>query len=220
LVKAGKTENGKKLDPFTPEEMLSVINSAETASPNLAQFLRDVCNESGSAPSAVCDFLMCIASTSPVCSYIHYDESVHSLIMDISSGVNIKRNPSKWSELRSKIPVVFKLLCDNTVDTVPLSLSNLLVELWNRCEETFAFVEAIVADGDIVDDDLSFFPNLPKCRNRGLFAADTVKGGRKAEMCTKQYRGHPTLLPGIFTLYCQHGRKDTEYFVTMFISRL
>ena len=39
-------------------------------------------------------------------------------------------------------------------------------------------------------------------RNRGHFDAD---GAGKIVGCRKYSQRHPTLLPGIFTVYCPHG---------------
>ena len=52
-------------------------------------------------------------------------------------------------------------------------------------------------------DDCSYFPALPMVRCRGSYVADTVKSSK---MCTKRGTKHPTLLPGIFTLFCSHGK--------------
>ena len=57
---------------------------------------------------------------------------------------------------------------------------------------------------EVLDDEdtLSFFPSLPKLRRRRCYAADVDV---KDTFCTKVYRGHPSLMPGLFTLLCPHG---------------
>ena len=47
-----------------------------------------------------------------------------------------------------------------------------------------------------------FFPNLPILRGRGVYQAYSTKN---AAVCSKATSRHPTLLPGLFTLFCQHG---------------
>ena len=49
---------------------------------------------------------------------------------------------------------------------------------------------------------LCYFPSLPRVRIRRCFEADT---DRKTVVCTKKSSGHPSLLPGIFTIFCPHG---------------
>lgn len=54
------------------------------------------------------------------------------------------------------------------------------------------------------EDTLSFFPSLPRIRNRRHYEAD-VDRKSKVQLCTKGYNAHPSLTPGIFTLFCPHG---------------
>lgn len=56
-----------------------------------------------------------------------------------------------------------------------------------------------VAQGD---DVLTFFPSLPQIRHRRQYEADVE---RKVQLCNKKYSKHPSLTPGIFTLFCPHG---------------
>ena len=51
---------------------------------------------------------------------------------------------------------------------------------------------------------MAFFPQLPVIRSRGSYRADRV---RKEKICTKHTTGHPSLLPGVFVMFCQHGKE-------------
>ena len=51
--------------------------------------------------------------------------------------------------------------------------------------------------------DIAYFPTLPIVRARGKYSID--KNYQLADSCRKTSSRHPTLLPGIFTLFCQHG---------------
>ena len=55
------------------------------------------------------------------------------------------------------------------------------------------------------EDTLSFFPSLPRIRNRRHYEADVDKKS-KVQLCKKGYNAHPSLTPGIFTLFCPHGQ--------------
>ena len=55
------------------------------------------------------------------------------------------------------------------------------------------------------DDHWSFFPNLPLVRGKGNYAADTTTTQSDGDACWKASYGHPTLTPGICTIYCPHG---------------
>ena len=55
---------------------------------------------------------------------------------------------------------------------------------------------------------LSFFPKLPIVRGTPVYAADHTNSCRTpddADSCRKYSSSHPTLSPGIFTLYCPHA---------------
>lgn len=53
-----------------------------------------------------------------------------------------------------------------------------------------------------VEKSLSYFPSLPQVRARRRYEADK---NNKERICTKKGIGHPSLLPGIFTIFCEHG---------------
>jgi len=54
-------------------------------------------------------------------------------------------------------------------------------------------------------DGLSFFPSLQRVRRRGHCVTDK-KRTMKDDMCTTLSKGHPYLLPGVFALFCPHGK--------------
>ena len=56
---------------------------------------------------------------------------------------------------------------------------------------------------------LSCFPSLPIIRERSAYVADALSRS-KFFICTKKSSRHITLLPGIFSLYCEHGNFCTE----------
>lgn len=176
----------------------------------LFNFLNYVDNDTCLAPDEVQDFLMCLSSPSPVCSYIHVNESVKTVIDEIISGVNIKERPLSWKIVSEEIPILEKLFSNCSLKNTPQPLIDVIHELWSKAELTFSTTDDQVQSVDdslnVLDEELAFFPNLPKIRNRGCFAADVSKSKKDAGSCNKKYTGHPTLLPGIFTIYCQHGK--------------
>ena len=51
----------------------------------------------------------------------------------------------------------------------------------------------------------SFFPAWPAIRGLAKYEADTTATPCEYDDCRKASYGHPTLTPGIFTVYCPHG---------------
>ena len=55
------------------------------------------------------------------------------------------------------------------------------------------------------EEPLSFFPVLPRLHGDATYKADGVPSASDRDTCRKNSYGHPTLSPGIFTVYCEHG---------------
>ena len=56
----------------------------------------------------------------------------------------------------------------------------------------------------ICEKTFDVFPTLPIQQGTGRYKADSQSEKQK-DQCRKESWGHPTLSPGIFTMYCQHG---------------
>ena len=149
--------------------------------------------------------LLCLASPSPVCSLIKPVSEVQMLLTAIEKDTNLKEDPVLWTMLHEKIPIIFEILEHSPV-TEELKL--LLKELWDISITPFVDAVEDISEACPVDmEELSFFPGLPKYRNRGCFDMDKTKQAKKGkdDSCHKKHSGHPSLLPGIFTMYCPHG---------------
>jgi hypothetical protein len=53
---------------------------------------------------------------------------------------------------------------------------------------------------------------LSTCRPRGQYGMDEKKSDNS---CQKKYKGHPSLLPGVFTVYCPHGNRNFFFSPTL-----
>ena len=110
--------------------------------------------------------------------------------------------------LQEEIPVLFELI--RSPGYYPKDvLSSFLNELLNRANSPFPNHDdrkgcATTKNADVINDNnLAYFPQLPKVRHRGYYRTDKNTSG---PVC-KQRSAHPSLLPGVFTLFCQHGNK-------------
>ena len=154
------------------------------------------------------EFIRCLSSTSPVCALMHPSDRLSALIQAMCKG-DISRNATLMKTLQEEIPVLFKLI--SSLTTYPCKvLSPLLKVMFDKSIAPFAIsshaasldCEEVIASGQ--HDNLSYFPSQTKRRIRGHYQADQKKSG---PICTKHASQHPSLLPGIFTLFCQHGKK-------------
>lgn len=115
-----------------------------------------------------------------------------------------KLSSERKYELQSKIPVLFDFL--SSLEQIPNYLRPILEEIVVIIERTFVYpINDTMKIGKSADsnNDLSVFPNFPKIRQRGIYAMDKLKG---ESICSKKSTRHSSLLPGIFTVFCPHGR--------------
>lgn len=153
------------------------------------------------------DFIKVLASPYPLCSFLPPNDEFFDFFNNILSMEQcVFQNDAHLQKLQTTVPVIFKLLT-SLRDGFPFKeLKNCLPHLHQKVFDPFLKDMCPSEEAD-EEDDLSFFPSLPKIRRRGLFIADKQGSKLKEDFCSKFSKGHPSLLPGVFTMFCPHGRK-------------
>ena len=154
-------------------------------------------------------FLQSLASTSPVCAFVHTSNEVNLLLKKMQAEeYDITRFPESMKLLQQYVPVLFNLI--KNLSAYPHTLlSPILHTLLEKAEAPFTDEQIIGNEPPINQSEsselhhLGFFPQLPLVRNRGNYTADGSKYVDTS--CNKYSHGHPSLLPGVFTVFCQHG---------------
>ncbi|CAG2245842.1 unnamed protein product [Mytilus edulis] len=100
--------------------------------------------------------------------------------------------------IQSTIPVLFELIC--AVPDLPQFMRNILSAVVDITTKTF-IIDEHETSSEVTQNALAYFPNLPKIRCRGLYVMDKKMDEK---VCTKKGSRHPSLLPGIFTVFCPH----------------
>lgn len=161
-------------------------------------------------PAEWSTFLSALASASPVCGLLHPSERAINLMTKMKTTC-ISHNPTDMECLQEEFPVLFELVRSNVFPQRQLCL--IIEDLIEK--STAPFKTELKADmspfGTSTAQELSFFPSLNVCRQRRAYPADG--GSASQAVCTKKSQGHPSLLPGIFTLYCQHGEISIDYLI-------
>jgi len=158
-------------------------------------------------PPSLVTFIKCIASISPVTSYFPIvDDNFRQVFQELKAGLQIRKHAAKLSQLQKVAPVICTLIADLPSGALPDPLLGVLDALE---EKTTWLVEIqphnLTSYGDSTDDKMtSFLPNWPLLNIRGTYKKDLEKRKERKNDCRKDYRGHPSLMPGIFTLYCPH----------------
>ena len=155
-------------------------------------------------PRKYASIVKSLATTSPVCALLLPTNDSLSMADRLASGYNIRSDPELWCKLKKSIPIIFTLIVELDATTLPEVMRPVLREIIIKSKRPFEVINREVhvvcsASGD----NTSYYPNLPTQRLRGVYRSDT---NPKETTCSKTYRGHPSLLPGIFTAFCPHGK--------------
>lgn len=176
--------------------------------PTISPLVASVCIKSHTGDKYTCMQEWCallhsLAAMTAACGLLHPSERSTKLIADMCQG-DITKNVSAMKILQEEIPVLFETI--RALNSYPSTMLNPILQLLiDKANAPFIVDDAddsFLQDNDQGVDHLSYFPLLAKCRKRGNYKAD--KEG-KLVSCIKKSSRHPTLLPGVFTLFCGHG---------------
>ncbi|XP_066910086.1 uncharacterized protein [Clytia hemisphaerica] len=153
-------------------------------------------------PKAMRLFFRCLYSSSPVCSY--FEERDLELSLKLLQP-NCKSDSRLMRQFQIRLPLLFNVLnAANLESCFPeTKWKGLLLYLADKAEVPFNNAKDLSTSDEFDENELSSFPNLPIRRSRGNFEQD--KRNLKYDSCRKNYKGHPNLTSGIFTIYCPHG---------------
>jgi hypothetical protein len=104
------------------------------------------------------------------------------------------------NQLQMKIPVFFEIF--SKIGNVPEPLIPILHTILDKVKGTFIGNPHSLPAGT-ESSHLACYPSLPVIHQRGIFEAD---GKKSSGTCRKTGTRHPSLLPGIFTVFCPHGK--------------
>lgn len=153
------------------------------------------------APKEMKKLFSCIASSSPVCSYLFPSNECLDLMSKLFDR-NCAMDAHLMKDLQEKLPIFFKALTSLLCKCFPEEFRVMLSTLTRISQEPYHGAKEVQKEKD---DKLTygFFPNLPIFRGRGSFKADLLN---EKNFCTKKKAKHHKLVPGIFTVYCRHGK--------------
>eukprot|EP00112_Aurelia_sp_Birch-Aquarium-sp1_P011847 Seg249.10 transcript_id=Seg249.10/GoldUCD/mRNA.D3Y31 product="hypothetical protein" protein_id=Seg249.10/GoldUCD/D3Y31 len=192
--------------PLSEEEQRKLSTNLQADHPAIERLMKWINEEyQSNIPSEIVTFLDYLSSSSPVLSYTGSSCGANHLLADLCNK-DLKEDISLWQRIHRNLPLFFKILVKLRVCTFPREWEDLFKYLEAKSDQPYLTGQCF--DGPVVrnqEDPYSFFPTLPKYRERGLFSMDTEATTPDEKPCRKTHRGHPTLLPGIFTVYCPHG---------------
>lgn len=147
-----------------------------------------------------------LVSANPLCAFIPPSEYFFNFLFTyMSKHEALSQEDLALNTIQHEFPVIFKLLL-NLKEKFPFNKFIRCLPLIKQKVFDPFFKDSCPSEvPDEEEDNLAFYPHLPKIRKRGSYVAD--KKGRicKEDMCKKFSKCHPHLLPGVFTMFCPHG---------------
>ncbi|XP_062571922.1 uncharacterized protein LOC134233886 [Saccostrea cucullata] len=191
----------------------SISSSFPPLGPLLNTFENIGCVES--CPPEHRPLLELLASPSPACALIPYNAVNEQILSKIfGSPKDISRDAELLNSIQINIPLLFEILRSVSFEISP-EYKEIISTVFTKSKATFPNPSTSdqfhnpKTEDSVTEEELdnaaqtAFFPTLEPIRQRGRYTAD--KGKFNAESCRKDSTRHPTLLPGIFTVFCQHG---------------
>lgn len=153
-------------------------------------------------------FVEAIGCATPACGFLHQDpELIAALQRFIDSKGRVEANTLAIFE--NKFPVLHALIISFEGMVSPDVLFPVLNIILEKANDPFSNEGIDSINLDLSKEDaeretrFSHWPSISRKRRRGHYQSDKTKNSKA---CNKISRGHPSLLPGIFTMFCEHGK--------------
>ena len=166
-------------------------------------------------PAPYREFLSEIARCTPACGLLQLGdeaEEVTDILRNVASkSIDVQSSVchQKLSTLLTNAPVITNFICKcpKISGHLPDDVCAIISHVLDVVAGTYADCSTHPASSYAVPstNHLSHFPSLPVIRGTGRYSADQHTRTADEHNCRKVSYGHPTLTPGIFTLYCTHG---------------
>ena len=127
-----------------------------------------------------------------------------------SIDVFMPQNSYYWNLLSKKAPVIssFLSLCHQHISSeIPQEVFDLLGHISVTIQAPFKVSKAdkFHYPEPSRTNSLSYFPSLPQLHGNAVYQIDKSRIAAGSDVCNKTSSKHPTLTPGIFTIYCPHA---------------
>eukprot|EP00794_Sanderia_malayensis_P021287 gene21287-23360_t len=158
-----------------------------------------------SCPKRWSYFIEALSSSTPVCGLLHPDEELLAAIGELLHSRN-GSDTDILCVLENKFPVLQKIIISVPNFRCPEVLFPVLQLLREKATVPFTNDEDYhIPLGDQQPSIYSCWPILREQRRRGGYAMDDKKTDTGKGSCQKISTSHPSLLPGIFTIFREHG---------------
>lgn len=136
-----------------------------------------------------------------MCATFHFS-NLHLIAEILKLSPDSELPSSLLNQLQQNIPIFFEIF--TKIGYIPKSFFPIL-DIIQKCVEATFTGDVHVQSSQVSDQEslpLACYPSMPAVCKRGRYEADCRK---PVGSCKKTGARHPSLLPGIFTVFCPHG---------------
>ena len=198
---------GHDVSGVSETTMASLHIELQRCAPALDMFLTWCISSYGSDvsfPPPISALFIALGKSSPVCALLPQLDSLEELYQKLINNEPVKQFPHDMLRLQQSSPLLFDVISIIEGDQMPDVLCTFISDLLHKAKAPFGVHS--LADGGSQNTsqthDHEYFPALPIVRSHGDYSFDAIS----PNICSKRSSRHPSLLPGIFLLHCQHGR--------------
>ena len=149
-----------------------------------------------------------LSCATPICGLLHNDPRLHATVRRIAE--NIAHDHSQTEDdlatVKCNFPMLYELLMSFPDSKVPRQFSKVLEKLLSLSTAPFRTPSALPASLDLSGNPYGFWPSLPILRERGNYQIEQKKKQGDGFVCKKLSKDHSVLMPGVFTIFCEHGK--------------
>eukprot|EP00112_Aurelia_sp_Birch-Aquarium-sp1_P004615 Seg1523.5 transcript_id=Seg1523.5/GoldUCD/mRNA.D3Y31 product="hypothetical protein" protein_id=Seg1523.5/GoldUCD/D3Y31 len=212
-----KRKRIKPLSAEAYEELVDYLKENCAEIHDLVIFLQDTPTSERSVsspyvcPSAWSPFIAALAAASPVCGLVHIDGDLHAALGSLVNNLGIV-DAELLAIFEKKFPMLHKLVISLHALRCAQQLLPVLTLLVKKSKAPFmrGCYDALLMQDEFPDSPYSFWPSLEQVRRRGWYALDATAKSKDQHYCHKMSKGHPTLLPGVFTMFCEHRKHSNS----------
>ena len=198
---------GRDVSGVSETAMASLHIELQCCAPALDMFLSWCLSFYGSDvsfPPPISALFIALGKSSPVCALLPQLDSLEELYQKLINNEPVKQFPHDILLLQQSSPLLFDIISIMEGGQMPDVLCSLISDLLHKAKAPFG-VNSLsdgVSQNTSHVHDLEYFPALPIVRSRGDYSFDAISANKKKKRSSR----HPSLLPGIFLVHCQHGR--------------
>jgi len=184
--------------------MVSLHIELQRCAPALDMFLSWCISFYVSSPPPKSALFTALGKSSPVCALPPQLDSLEELYQKLFNNEPVQQFSHDMLLLQQSSPLLFDIISIIEGDQMPDVLCTLISDLLHKTKTPLG-VNSLADCGSPNTSqahDLKYFPALRIVRSRGDYSFYAIY----PDICTKRSSRHPSLLPGIFLLHCQHGR--------------